>query len=381
MTAPRIYVEDLPSGRVRAGFRLSGRKIQRTHDYRYEAEQWATEARTRALAALALGLDPYAAAMGDDTDAPPAAPARAPRFRPYAERWLEARRGSVGESTWDGYDTHLRMILTDAELAALPLDAITKTDVEAWRTRSRAAGAQPPTLNARLKVIRMILRRAVDEKILDRDPSASVPLLKYNPTAKGSISLADEDRLLAECDDDERLLVLLGLDAGLRYSEAAAITAADVYLDDGDAYVHVGHTIARKTGRRVPETKSHRNRDVPVTPRLLAELRRAEIAAKPGAVLVTRDDGETPWTYDHHRHEHWRGLAYRAGLNTRGGKRRTFHELRHTYATRLHRAGVPLVDLRDLLGHADVETTEKYIHGDSNPSRHKLVTAALSRAV
>jgi integrase len=381
MKSPRIYREDLPSGRVRAGFRINGSKIQRTFDYSHEAEEWAEEARTRALAALQLGQDPAAAALGLSAGVAQVA-APAPRFRPYAERWLAARKGSVSGGTWDGYETHLSKILDDVEFAALPLDAITKTDVESWRSRSRAAGANPPTLNARLKVVRMVLRRAVDEKLLTADPSSTVPLLKFNPTPKGTMSDADEARLLDESDADETVLNLLALDAGLRYSEAAAVTAADRWVDEnGDRYLTVSHTLDRKTGQRVPATKSHRNRDVPETPRLTAVLDRAEIAARPGAVLVTRADGETPWTYDHHRHEHWRGLTFRAGLKTRGGKRRGFHELRHTYATRLHRAGVPLVDLRDLLGHADIETTEKYLHGDTSPTRHKLVTAALAKAV
>lgn len=389
---PRIYTEERPNGSVRAGFRIRGAKIQRTFEYAYEAEAWAEEARSRALAALALGLDPVAAATGETATAGTPASARSssssPRFDEYAERWLRVRKGSIGATTWDGYRIHVDGILADVgdldhrAIRSLRLDEITKGDVEAWRSRARAAGANPPTLNARLKVMRAVLNYAVAERKLDADPTRGLAFLKYDPTRiKAPVTAEDERRLLAASDDDERLLILLGLDAGLRYQEAAAITADDRYVDDnGDRFLYVAHTIERKTGRRVRDTKAHRNRSVPETPRLTAALDRAELAAKPGTTLVAREDG-SPWSYDYHRHAHWRGLTHRAGLKTRGGARRGFHELRHTYATRLHRAGVAMVDISELLGHADVETTETYLHGTTPTTRHRAVTAALAAAV
>lgn len=42
----------------------------------------------------------------------------------------------------------------------------------------------------------------------------------------------------------------------------------------------------------------------------------------------------------------------------------TFHDLRHTFATRLVRAGVDLITVKDLLGHYSVRTTEQYTHSN-----------------
>lgn len=65
----------------------------------------------------------------------------------------------------------------------------------------------------------------------------------------------------------------------------------------------------------------------------------------------------------HHAHEdglssHLKAAVLRAGIS----KRVTMHVLRHSYATHQLERGVPIHRLRDLLGHADISTTEIYLH-------------------
>ncbi|MDH4220866.1 MAG: site-specific integrase [Candidatus Aminicenantes bacterium] len=47
----------------------------------------------------------------------------------------------------------------------------------------------------------------------------------------------------------------------------------------------------------------------------------------------------------------------------------TFHDLRHTFASRLVRAGVDLITVKDLLGHFSVRTTERYTHSNQEQKR------------
>lgn len=61
----------------------------------------------------------------------------------------------------------------------------------------------------------------------------------------------------------------------------------------------------------------------------------------------------------------------RAGL----GPEVTPHVIRHTVATRLLESGLNIKDVQHILGHADIETTNRYIHTSAQDAAHKAVDA------
>ena len=60
---------------------------------------------------------------------------------------------------------------------------------------------------------------------------------------------------------------------------------------------------------------------------------------------------------DHHLRRAFRGALKKAGIHGF-----TFHDLRHTFATRLVHAGVDLYKVKELLGHKSIVTTQRYAH-------------------
>ncbi len=72
--------------------------------------------------------------------------------------------------------------------------------------------------------------------------------------------------------------------------------------------------------------------------------------------------------------------AFSAALTAAGAPPRRFHDLRHTYAVHAAKAGIPLTDLREWLGHADLATTSIYARYCPREGEAARVERAMSAA-
>ena len=184
-------------------------------------------------------------------------------------------------------------------------------------------------------------------------PARKLPLPKVAQACPAYLTEEQVRRLLEAAHTPwHRALVVLLLFAGLRRSELAAITVEDVDLERGQLLVH---------------GKGAKQRVVPLTA-AVGEALREYLACRPESesrhLFVSRVGG--------------RAIAGRvvnrmlakvlqaAGLNEEGI---TPHKLRHTFATHLIRNGVDIRTVQELLGHADMQTTARYLHSDTRTKR------------
>ena len=140
------------------------------------------------------------------------------------------------------------------------------------------------------------------------------------------------------------LMVLYG--TGMRRAEAARLKLADI---DSQRMI-----------LRVVNGKGGKDRDLPLSPALLETLRAHWRCFKPDIYLFpSRSSGavEKPIT-DKAVWQISTRVARRAGIR----KRVTPHTLRHSWATHLLEDGTDLRAIQLLLGHADLETTARYLH-------------------
>ncbi|MCI0656403.1 MAG: site-specific integrase [Acidobacteria bacterium] len=152
----------------------------------------------------------------------------------------------------------------------------------------------------------------------------------------------EEPRLLKVSPPWLQDLLVVALDTGLRLGELLALKR------DG---VDLGRRLLK-----VVHTKNGRARSVPLTSRAVGALAARMRSGSGGGEIFRSGAGEAYWRV---RSAFLRACAL-AKIN---GLR--FHDLRHTFATRLVTSGVDLATVQRLLGHSDIRMTLRYSHPSS----------------
>jgi integrase len=204
-----------------------------------------------------------------------------------------------------------------------------------------------------------ILACAVEWDVLDRIPK--FPRLKA-PDAKWDFYTRDETDSLLACVEDpyERALLVFAFHTGARSGEQIAI-------EWGDIDWHNRFVVFRRAASRgiVGPTKDSDERKVPMTPLLEASLK--AIRHLKGDLVFSEPDGTplNPWKLARALNR----ASRRAGL-----RRIRRHDTRHSFASQLVMANVPLVQVQAWMGHSTIAMTMKYAHLAPSPG-HELIRA------
>jgi integrase/recombinase XerD len=230
-------------------------------------------------------------------------------------------------------------------------------------TPPRSGKAEAPASVARrLSCLSSFYGYGVEVDVLEDNPVANVKRPRV-PNASMSVGLArDELEALldaAEADGprSEALIALLAYN-GLRIDEALS---RDVE--------HLGHQLGHRV-LRIPR-KGGRDALEPLSPPVERALD-AYLAGRTTGPLFLDDHGRR--MYEAQAWRLVRRLARKAGIKSAG--QLSPHSLRHTYATSLDHAGVPLQDIQDAMGHADPRTTRRYMASHQHLDRHATYTFA-----
>lgn len=219
----------------------------------------------------------------------------------------------------------------------------------------------PATINRDLAVLRHMLRLAVRKwRWLDREPY--IEMLPENPPRDIELTEAEEARLVPECSPALADLLAGALATGMRQGELIKLTWAQVDL-----------------GARVidfPPTKRGRKRLMPINEVLYYVLSRRKAAAQgltgPGHSdrVFCRVNG-VPWSKGAVEDHFGKALA---AAEIR--KALVFHDLRHTFASRLKRNGVGETEIQRLLGHKTLAMTDRYINVEVEQMRAAVASLA-----
>jgi integrase len=249
-----------------------------------------------------------------------------------------------------------------------PLEKITREDFDKFKAARLKAGRLPATVNRDLDRLKAALSMAAEWGLIERNPLAGVKRIKREIGERVRyLSPAEEKALRAELDARETVakekrrsgdawrrvrhlepmgpfqgysdhlmpMTLLALNTGLRRGELTHLKWADIDLEKKLLTVRAGYA------------KSGKARHLPLNSEAVAVLK----------TYGKQHAGKGPLFGVASVQKSWAGLMAAAKIE---GFR--FHDLRHTFASKLVMRGVDLNTVRELLGHGDIKMTLRYAH-------------------
>jgi integrase/recombinase XerD len=280
------------------------------------------------------------------------------------ERFLGLARARLAPRTVESYRRDLRHF---AGWLGSDMTNAAETDVERYLVALRAEGLAGSTIARRLAALRSFYRHELLIGAREDNPAAAVPAPRRIRRLPRTLSAAEAERLVEAAAGTkpralrDAALVELLYGAGLRVSEAVGLERGAVDVDE---------RLVRCTG------KGGKERVVPIGRRGADALRRYLARGRPyldrrhrselflnakggpltraGAFLILRR------------------LAAKAGLEP---ERVHPHLLRHSFATHLLEGGADLRSVQEMLGHADLATTELYTHVTDRRRREAYFSA------
>lgn len=270
---------------------------------------------------------------------------------PDVQRFLLSLAARCSPRTVDAYRRDL------AAFAAFRQGAIgdaSADDVERWVASMRSDGLAASTIARRVSAVRAYFRHELLIGRRAENPAASIQLPRRARRLPRALSPAEVERLIDAADGTtprarrDRALVELLYGAGLRVSEAVGLEKSGVDLDERivrvvgkggkERIVPLGRPAAEAVRRYLALGRPHLDRRY--RPELFLNARGGALT-RAGAFLILRK------------------LAAKAGLEP---ERVHPHLLRHSFATHLLEGGADLRSVQEMLGHADLGTTERYTH-------------------
>ncbi len=262
-------------------------------------------------------------------------------FKQLIERFMKEHAPKVSISMQESYATSLKHL--DPFFGSSNLLSISPKMLTRYKVLRREEGSAPGSINKELAMLSKAFSLAVTEwEWLKEKPISRVLREKEDNERDRWLSKDEETILLDNCPEWLRDILVFNLNTGLRQDELLSLEWNRVNL-------------FRKT-ILIQKTKNGKPKTIPLNTVALDVLnRRLKVKSIKNDLVFFNKSGNKI-------HNSNLRLSFYRVMRKAGIKDFRWHDLRHTFATRLAQADVDLYKISKLLGHKDIKMTQRYSH-------------------
>ena len=285
-------------------------------------------------------------------------------FAEYVETvWLPSKH--VEASTLAAYRSYLDKHFIPA-FGKRPMGKILPSEIQRWVTAATENGLSAASVGKYHTMLHSVFERALRDRVVTFNPCEHTELPKRVKKTARTLTPAEYDAVLAALPTQHRLMIETAINTGLRWGELIALKPRHFDLRAGKLTVQ--ETIVEvslsnsPTGQRMltkPYPKDNAPRTLGLPAELLDQLAAwiSQRGLGPDDLLFATRDG-TPISRNTFRTRIWRPAVAASGVdfNVR------VHDLRHAHASWLLAGGSDIKSVMDRMGHAQITTTQKYLH-------------------
>lgn len=279
----------------------------------------------------------------------------------YADIWYNTYVKHKAPRTATGYHSALKSHIVPL-LGNIKLHTLTPLHIQRFINRLQDGGANkepltPSTISHVYTILRAMLNNAAANGIIRQTPCKSINIPRVSVRYMRIMTKSEAERFADVCLEawtPTSLLCYTALYTGMRLGEILQLEWCNVDLRKDIIQVRAG-------GSRQGFTKTpHSVRDLPIPDALHEVLFKLQEASKGKRYVFTTRAGSAIKD----RNQIGKGLARLLELSSISIEGFTFHDLRHTHASRLSIEGVPVAVICRHLGHARITTTGIYMQDD-----------------